>query len=555
MQDSTSPQKNPRSSSLDLPAQQPIGPHSFSPVFTVTARTPLLLLGAFSMAAMGCSFGSSTRDADGSVPTMSPDDSTQALLEQADRGSEVEFNDTPDAAGNPGASTEGAPLGANASGGLVDALAATYAADMAALAEMQRSQREAAAMVVARDARAVPAVRAQPVAPTPADESQASNAPSNQAPKALVRTPAVTPTKKPAPASDGGTPPPPVAPAPAPTPEAPTSEPGEEPTGGSTDGSMDGGHGTHETDGTHEHLAEGDSPVTDDPAGDETVAPGSATVEANPGTVAAATAAVPASPLVARANGALELPPPPTPAPTAPGELAKLLAESLAKQGEQSSQPMREWLAFAAVAVANPDLKLPEDFGADLLPSERERVLKAHAAFAAFGTALRDGQSEIDRSVSESLIAALTGGPKLGIPKVDLCTRVEGFGRYTPLSNHKFLARANTRFIVYTELDGFNSEYTDANYVTRLATRISIESERDNIEVWQRSPEWTAVVDTSDVRRDEFFLCEIIPISEYLSVGSYRLKIEVRDEATGAIAVSTLPIQIVADPAMAAASE
>jgi hypothetical protein len=38
-------------------------------------------------------------------------------------------------------------------------------------------------------------------------------------------------------------------------------------------------------------------------------------------------------------------------------------------------------------------------------------------------------------------------------------------------------------------------------------------------------------------------------------VGSYRLKIEVRDEATGAIAVSTLPIQIVADPAMAAASE
>ena len=116
-------------------------------------------------------------------------------------------------------------------------------------------------------------------------------------------------------------------------------------------------------------------------------------------------------------------------------------------------------------------------------------------------------------------------------------------------------SRANTRFIVYTELDGFNSDYTDGNFVTRLATRVSIESERDNIEVWQRSPEWTAVVDNSDVRREEFFLCEIIPVSEYLSVGSYRLKVEVRDEATGTVAVSTVPIQIVADPAMAAASE
>ena len=65
----------------------------------------------------------------------------------------------------------------------------------------------------------------------------------------------------------------------------------------------------------------------------------------------------------------------------------------------------------------------------------------------------------------------------------------------------------------------------------------------------------TAVVDTSDVRRDEFFLCEIIPISEYLSVGSYRLKIEVRDEATGAVAVSTVPIHVVADPAMAAVQD
>ena len=120
------------------------------------------------------------------------------------------------------------------------------------------------------------------------------------------------------------------------------------------------------------------------------------------------------------------------------------------------------------------------------------------------------------------------------------------------MANQKFLARANTRFIVYTELAGFTSDLADGNFVTRLATRVSIQSERDGIDVWQRSPEWTPVVDSSGVRRSEFFLCEIVPMSEYLSVGSYQLKVEVRDESTGAIATSTVPIHIVADPAMAA---
>lgn len=558
MQESTSPFQNPRSAAPDAQDQLPLGTQPFSPVFAVTARTPLLLLGAFSVAAMGCSFSSTNRETDGAVSTMAPESASQRPgTEVAERRTLRPSDDFIDST----AGSQQAPLDANASEGLVDALAASYAADMATLAEMQRTQRAAAAGVTTTPPGGTNTpVRATPIAPVSAafaGETPTSNPPTETAPKTLVRTPTVTPTNKPKPATE-----PASEPATEPVTEPPHA-PAADPNGGSAEPTAtEAGHDAPEAANTAETTPDNAAGSTSEPTPANTlVEPKSDTKSApttDPTTDATTdpttAAATPASPEMVRANGALELPPPPAPVPTTPGELAKALAESLAKVGEESSQPMREWLAFAAIAVANPDIKLPENFGADLLPSERERITKAHAAFAKVGSALRDGQSVVDRGITESLIAALTGGPKLAIPKVDLCTRVDGFGRYTPLTNHKFLARANSRFIVYSELDGFSSEYTDGNFVTRLATRVSIESERDNIEVWQRSPEWTAVVDSSDVRRGEFFLCEIIPVSEYLSVGSYRLKLEVRDEATGVVAVSTVPIQVVADPSMAAAA-
>ena len=269
-------------------------------------------------------------------------------------------------------------------------------------------------------------------------------------------------------------------------------------------------------------------------------------------TVTAAPSAVTAAPsTVTAANMALELP---TATPTDPEALSLLFAASLAMRGGTSTHPMQDWLAFAALALTSPELELPTDFGADLLPAERERITKAHAAFATMGRLLAKGD-EIDAGTTEALVVALTSGPKLEIPKIELCTKVESFGRFSPLGTHKFLARTNPRVILYSELQGFASELEGDQYVTRLATRISLESERDGIEVWARNPEWTAVVDASPVRRSEFFVGEIIPISEHLTVGSYLLRVAIRDESTGRVATTSMPIQIVADAAMAAVGD
>ncbi len=462
---------------------------------------------------------------------------------------------------------------------LIDALASTYASDMAALADMQRNQRGAGEQVSPRpiefaepdaslsdDWAASVASRPQNPVLASAWEPDPQRAPGDRGPKALIRAPSVTPSQK-QPATQESAPA-----SPASQPEQPSTaqQPSTAPTPGPANAEPQPPRATASPvvpQPPAQTTAPAQMPAADtslSSTSPSSTIPSSTSLSstspssASPSSTSPAAItppAVPASPLTTQVNGALELPPPPVTVPTEPSELAKLLAESLARRGGESAEPLRDWFAYAALAVGDPDLELPVDFGADLLPAERERVVSAHAGFVALGIALRDGRREFDRSTSESLVLALTGGPMLEIPKVALCTKVEGYGRYSTVGTHRFLARSNARFIVYAELDGFRSDLVGGSFTTRLATRVTLESERDDIEVWQRSPEWTAVVDTSPVRREEFFLCEIVSLSEFLTVGSYRLKVEIRDEMTGAVAVTTTPIHVVADPALATAAE
>ena len=272
-----------------------------------------------------------------------------------------------------------------------------------------------------------------------------------------------------------------------------------------------------------------------------------------PTTTVASPALVPAAVGPVQANSSLELPPPEVVIPTDATELSQLLAASLMEAASTSTTPMKQWIAYAALAVTNPAMTLPADFGADLLPAERERVVKAHGAFVKLGQSLQSPTIEFDVLTQQALVAALSGGPRLSVPTVELCTRVDSFGRFNAIANRKFLAGTTPKFIVYSEVAGFTSALEESRFVTRLATRIVIETERDNVEVWRRSPEWTGSLDSSDVRRNEFFLGEIVQLSQHLTVGGYRLKVEVRDESTGAISSTAVSFQVVADPAMASA--
>jgi hypothetical protein len=455
----------------------------------------------------------------GCAATPAPVPTAQAVepmpVETTQRPARVVFSDEPlhdDAVS--GLPSEAAP--GESSGGLVSALASSFADDQAALASMQADReaaRQAPARVVFSDEPDPAPLQPTPVAGTVPESSEpiARTTPDGDA----VAAPAPASTAVDAVPGPGPSTPPPAA----------SGSAGIVATAGTSTASVDGPAGT----------ATAAIPMSDPALG--SVADGApvAPVVSTPG-----------------ANQALEIV---EPAPTEPAPLARLLAESLVRSSAESVEPVREWIAYAALALTDPSIGLPAEFGQDLLPAEKTRVEAVHAAFVALGRALADGATELDRTSLDALVAALGGGPKLAIPRVELCTRVERFGQFTPLASRRFLARSNARFIAYCELDGFSSALESGRFVTRLASRISIETDRDGVEVWRRSPEWTAVVDTSDVRRDEFFVGEIVPLSEYLSVGSYRVKIELRDEATGATASSSVPFHVVADPAMVASGD
>ena len=86
--------------------------------------------------------------------------------------------------------------------------------------------------------------------------------------------------------------------------------------------------------------------------------------------------------------------------------------------------------------------------------------------------------------------------------------------------------------------------------MTNLWQELEIYSSRDNIPVWRL--DWQPAIDKSNTRLTDFYITHRFSIPERLSVGSYVLKVRVKDEAAGSIAESSIPFQIVADPSLAA---
>lgn len=141
---------------------------------------------------------------------------------------------------------------------------------------------------------------------------------------------------------------------------------------------------------------------------------------------------------------------------------------------------------------------------------------------------------------------------------VSLCSRVDGFGRYTPLGVRgraagdpvRFLAGKVNPAIVYCELDHFtqSADGERDGYQSEFTTRIELFHD-DGSRQW-RADEAT-IRDYTLTRRRDLYLVQRIDLPANLSVGRYNLKVTVRDRLaagrTGAECETIVPIEIVAD--------
>lgn len=231
------------------------------------------------------------------------------------------------------------------------------------------------------------------------------------------------------------------------------------------------------------------------------------------------------------------------------------LAATLRRQVRQSETPLRQYAALAALDLLEPGLAPDPSSIPTLTPREIELLSDWRELFRRVNEELStdaDDAGALARAVAE-LDQRMSEWQTLDIATVRLSSSVKGFGQYTPLPGAKMLAGRSNPVIVYVEVEHMTHRASSGpdgqpGYLVELTQELSLYHDSDGLLAW-RQPE-QEVKDFSSRRRRDFFIVQRIDLPPTLSVGSYRLKITMRDKATGAVAERTIPIELVADAAL-----
>lgn len=250
-------------------------------------------------------------------------------------------------------------------------------------------------------------------------------------------------------------------------------------------------------------------------------------------------------------------PQPPAPALTTEEQIAAKVAElrALIAQRSDAQTPLAQSLSTAALdAFIAGDAKTPA-LTRGLSPAEVEVATATRELFSRLQAESRGSADTLTLAgILASTAETLTGKAPVRISDARLCTKVESFGRFEPFTSNAFLAGRQHRVIVYVELDRFSSRPAnqgdstagrDGNWVVELSQELELIHDADGRQQWYRPAQ--NVIDASRTRRRDFYLVNMIELPATLSVGSYSLKVIVRDKTTGSVDERVVPIQIIAD--------
>lgn len=229
-----------------------------------------------------------------------------------------------------------------------------------------------------------------------------------------------------------------------------------------------------------------------------------------------------------------------------------------------SDNPLRELLAIAALPLIDPDGVLSQgtiEAINGLTDREREIFGKMQDFFARLGQKLANGSDSEEAVVTgiTELLASLSTEPQLELHHPMLCTSVSGFGAYKAFGKntaggYAFLSQTKQQAVVYIEVDNFTSELNEnSKYVTKLSQKLVIYNDRDGLPVWKQ--DWRPVVDVTENKRKDFFVVQVITLTERLGLGRYQLKISLRDELSGAESETAIELEMVADPSLVTAGQ
>lgn len=276
---------------------------------------------------------------------------------------------------------------------------------------------------------------------------------------------------------------------------------------------------------------------------DEASAPDTATGAASaPGSLVATSG----DPLVSPTSAPPRPPAPPTPAERQSALVAELL-QVLQERGQDESQRARAAALIAILSSLDPEGAGAASSGlrTHLAPPQQD-ILSVLDELArdlpqAAERDPRDLARLLDR-VAARLAAQQAG---LDIPRIELCSRVESFGRFTPLPSRAFRAGQSHALLLYSEVANFASvPKTDAAddeaWITSLAQSVTIY--RGTTQV-AHIPEQQVREISRSPRRD-FYLVQRLTLPSTLGTGDYTIKVITRDLGRQGQVEKNIPITL-----------
>ncbi|MFG0257844.1 MAG: hypothetical protein ACF8GE_08090 [Phycisphaerales bacterium JB043] len=233
-------------------------------------------------------------------------------------------------------------------------------------------------------------------------------------------------------------------------------------------------------------------------------------------------------------------------------QLIEELASMLRQDSRTSATPAESLTQLAALELLEPGILTDSTLSAPSLTQRETEIVTAFRDMlraTAEGTRSSAGDvSHISNTVHNASDELAKGDP-LAIVTAALCSRVEGFGRYTELPQRLLAGRAHPA-IVYVELENFASRTGsdvrgNSAHIVEITQELSLYHDADGLLAWKQPQQ--LVTDTSRSKRSDFFLVQRIDLPQTLTVGIYRLKVTIKDQVSGHAAEIILPLEVVAD--------
>lgn len=182
-------------------------------------------------------------------------------------------------------------------------------------------------------------------------------------------------------------------------------------------------------------------------------------------------------------------------------------------------------------------------FRTDLTEAERQ-LLHETASFSG-RTSERLASGEPARHVLEDeltrLLEAIGDPEPFAITFATLINEVRGLGDFSPRRTNKFIKGANHDVRLYMDFEGVHWGFDGTNWSTELEIQIHV-MKSDGYRVF--STGWESVRD-SRARRVGVFAWSSFTLADDLEIGTYAIKIRVRQPETNHLAEHILPFEIV----------